>query len=266
MRHFGTANARCLSSGVSASSGMKAGEAAREAAEREAARKREEATRLAKLTEQDRKPQDDTCSRDDEKLARLRGSLAQGWVREDLKRLQNTACDRVQSEVVALLDQLAAAEAAQPRVATEPLSANTPELVLSTQRELRRLGCFDGEEDGRLGDATTAAIRRYLSEKGRPSKDIEVTDILIAELNDESTRVCPVTCAHGEHAEGDRCVAGANRRRRGQPRVNATRKTSGEPGRQCQARAGQAGRTEVRVTNGHHARPRARHIAPDDPR
>jgi len=160
------------------------------------------------LTEQDRKPQDDTCSRDDEKLARLRPSLAQGWAREDLKRLQrDTVCDHVRSDAVALLDQLAAPEAGQPRVATEPLSANSPELVLSAQRELQRLGCFDGEEDGRRGDATTAAIRRYLSEKGRPSKDIKLTDTLIAELKDQSTRVCPLTCSRGEHAEGDRCVA-----------------------------------------------------------
>src|SRR5207248_926450 len=149
-------------------------EAPREAAEREAARKREEAARLAKLTEQDRRLQDDTCSRDDEKLARLRGSLALGWAREDLKRLQrDTACDRVRSDVAALLGQLAAPEAGQPRYATEPPPANSPKLILSAQRELQRLGCFDGEEDGRPGWATTAAIRRYPLEKGRASRDIK---------------------------------------------------------------------------------------------
>ena len=161
--------------------------------------------------------QDDACSRDDEKLARLRGSLPQGWAREDLKRLQrDTPCDDVRSDVVALLGQLAAPEAGQPRYATEPPPANSPELILSAQRELQRLGCFDGEEDGRPGSATTAAIRRYLLEKGRPSRDIKVTDTLIAELKDQSNRVCPLTCSRGEHAEGDRCVADAkpqNRKR-----------------------------------------------------
>jgi Caspase domain len=186
---------------------LKAEEAARKLAERESEIKREEGRRLAKSTEQDRKSQDDTCSRDNEKLARLRGSLAQGWAREDLKRLQqNTACDRVRSDAVTLLAQLTAPEAGQQRAATEPPPANTPELILSAQGELRRLGCFVGEEDGRLGDATTAAIRRYLLEKGRSSKDIKVTVSLIADLKDQSTRVCPLTCSRGEHAEGDRCV------------------------------------------------------------
>ncbi|MFL6972928.1 MAG: caspase family protein [Xanthobacteraceae bacterium] len=282
---------------------LNAVEAPREAAEREAARKREEAARLAKLTEQDRRLQDDTCSRDDEKLARLRGSLALGWAREDLKRLQrDTACDRVRSDVAALLDQLAAPEAGQwrgateppaaregkvrakregaqqddacsrddeklarlrgslpqgwaredlkrlqrdtpcddvrsdvvallgqlaapeagqPRYATEPPPANSPELILSAQRELQRLGCFDGEEDGRPGWATTAAIRRYLLEKGRASRDIKVTDTLIAELKDQSTRVCPLTCSRGEHAEGDRCVVDAKPEKQETPRTTS---------------------------------------------
>jgi uncharacterized caspase-like protein len=208
---------------------LKAEEAAREAVEREAARKREEATRLAKLTEPNRKPQADTCSRDDEKLARLRPSLAMGWAQEDLKRLQrDTACDHVRSEAVALLDQLAAREAGQPRVATEPLSANTPELVLSAQRELQRLGCFDGEEDGRLGAATVAAIRRYLSEKGRTSKDIKVTDTLIAELQDRRTRVCPLTCSRGEHAEGDRCVANVKAEKQGTPKPTSRQRNEAD--------------------------------------
>jgi hypothetical protein len=283
---------------------LKSEEALRESAEREATRKREDAARLAKLTEPDRNPQDDACSRDDEKLARLRGSLALGWAREDLKRLQQTtACDRVRSDAVALLAELAApqagswrdateaapaktgapqrdetcslddeklarlrgslaqgwaredlkrlqqttacehvrsdavallnqqgaSEAGQYRLATEPPSANSPELILSAQRELQRLGCFDGDEDGRLGTATTAAIRRYLSEKGRPSRDVRVTDTLIAELKDQSTRVCPLTCARGERAEGDRCVADAKPERQETPRASSrTSRPSGK--------------------------------------
>jgi uncharacterized caspase-like protein len=282
---------------------LKAEDASREAAEREAARKREEGARLAKLTEPERNPQDDTCSRDDEKLARLRGSLALGWAREDLKRLQqttacdrvrsdaaalltelaapkagsyrdasppppantaarkpqdescsrddekllrlrdslpqgwaqedlkrlqqNTACDQVRSDAVALLNQLAAPEGGQYRLATAPPAANNSELILSAQRELQRLGCFDGEEDGRPSATTTAAIRRYLVEKGRPSGDIRVTDTLIAELKDQSTRVCPLTCARGERADGDRCVADAKPQKPEAPRAGARPRNEG---------------------------------------
>jgi hypothetical protein len=281
---------------------LKAEDASREAAEREAARNREDAARLAKLTEPERNPQDDACSRDDEKLARLRGSLALGWAREDLKRLQQTtpcdrvrsdvvallaelaapqaeswrnvteatpanigvqqgdetcsrddeklarlrgslalgwaredlkrlqqttACERVRSDAVALLDQLAAPAAGQYRLATAPPSGNNSELILSAQRELQRLGCFDGEEDGRPTAATTAAIRRYLAEKGRPSTDIKVTDSLIAELKDESTRICPLRCARGERAEGDRCVTDAKPQKQEAPRATSRQRGEG---------------------------------------
>ena len=173
-----------------------------------------------------RNPQDNACSLDDEKLARLRGSLAQGWAREDLKRLQQTtACERVRSDAIALLNQLPAPEAGQYRLATELASANNPDLILSAQRELQRLGCFDGEADGRLGDATTAAIRRYLSEKGRPSRDTKMTDTLLAELKEQSPRVCPLTCSRGEHAEGDRCVADAKPEKQEIPRPSSRQRS-----------------------------------------
>jgi hypothetical protein len=157
----------------------------------------------------EQRAQDEACSRDDDKLARLRGSLALGWAREDLKRLQaGTACDHVRAEAVALLAELTPGEAGQYQLANQPRAAST-ELVLSAQRELQRLGCFEGEEDGRPSESTMAAIRRYLSVRGPSRGDINITESLIAELRAESTRVCPLTCARGEHAEGDRCVAGA---------------------------------------------------------
>jgi len=116
---------------------------------------------------------------------------------------------------LAKLNEAAAPPQPSPEVAREPVprqqapSANTAALILSAQRELRRLGCFKGEEDGRLSEATTSAIERYLAQKGRPSSDVRVTDGLVADLRDEPRRVCPLGCARGEHAEGDRCVANA---------------------------------------------------------
>jgi len=175
----------------------------------EANAKRDQAAPSAQSAEQGRSAQDEACSLDDEKLARLRGSLALGWAREDLKRLQHgTSCDRVRAEAVALLAELSPGEAGQYQLANQPRAAST-ELVLSAQRELQRLGCFEGAEDGRPSERTTAAVRRYLSLRGQSQDDVNISERLIAELRAESTRVCPLTCARGEHAEGDRCVAGA---------------------------------------------------------
>ena len=72
------------------------------------------------------------------------------------------------------------AVAPQPAAPREPL-ANTPELISSAQNELRRLGCFTGRDDGNLSSATREAIGRYLSQKGRPSRDVKVTDEMVEE-------------------------------------------------------------------------------------
>src|SRR5215216_174545 len=197
---------------------LKAEEAARKLAEREAAKQREDEARRTKAAEADRTQQNDACSRDDEKVALLKPSLGQGWAREDLKRLERqTTCDRVRSEVVALLaqpttdiaKQSATPQQAPPQQAPAPQqpAANTPDLIASAQSELRRLGCFAGQDDGKLGGATTEAIKRYLSQKGRASNDVKVTESLIADLKDQTARACPLTCSRNEHVEGDVCVA-----------------------------------------------------------
>src|SRR5215211_2396015 len=197
---------------------LKAEEAARKLAEREAAKQREDEARRTKAAEADRTQQNDACSRDDEKVALLKPSLGLGWAREDLKRLERqTTCDRVRSEVVALLaqpatdiaKQSATPQQAPPQQAPAPQqpAANTPDLIASAQSELRRLGCFAGQDDGKLGGATTEAIKRYLSQKGRASNDVKVTESLIADLKDQTARACPLTCSRNEHVEGDVCVA-----------------------------------------------------------
>jgi uncharacterized caspase-like protein len=174
----------------------------REEAARQAARQRDEEARQAKSAA---RPKDEACQHDEERLARLRNSASQGWAREDLRRLQrDTACERVRSEVVALLSS---DPGQQPTTPAAPV--NTPELIIAAQSELHRLGCFAGDEDGTLGNSTKEALQRYLSQKGRPIKDIKVTDSLVASLKDETKRVCPLTCARGEHPEGDRCIADA---------------------------------------------------------
>src|SRR5262249_45050359 len=158
-----------------------------------------------------------------ERLDRLRASAGQGWAREDLKRLQQeTTCERVRSEVIALLTP-----ATQParEVAREPAPAreapvNTPELVLSAQSELRRLGCFTGAEDGNLSGTTREAIQRYLSQKGRSAKDVKVTDQLVADLKGEDGRVCPLSCSRGEHPEGDRCIANVKPEKTEKPKAS----------------------------------------------
>ncbi|MFL6949064.1 MAG: caspase family protein, partial [Xanthobacteraceae bacterium] len=239
---------------------LKAEEAARKLAEREAAKQREDEARRTKAAEADRTQQNDACSRDDEKVALLKPSLGQGWAREDLKRLERqTTCDRVRSEVVALLaqpstdiakqsatPQQGAPQQAPPQQAPAPQqpAANTPDLIASAQSELRRLGCFAGQDDGKLGGATTEAIKRYLSQKGRASNDVKVTESLIADLKEQTARACPLTCSRNEHVEGDVCVANTKPEKQ-EPKATARQHDEDAKATREQARREQAKREQA---------------------
>jgi Caspase domain len=252
---------------------LKAEDAARKVAEREAAQRREEEARRTKAAEADRTRENDACRRDGDRLALLKPSIGQGWAREDLRRLERqTTCDRVRSEVLALLTpptldiareppapQQPAPQQAAPQPAPAPQQAapqpapapqqpatNTPQLIASAQSELRRLGCFAGQDDGKLAGATTEAIKRYLSQKGRATNDVKVTVSLVADLKEEAARVCPLTCSRNEHVEGDVCVANTKPEKQEPPKATARQSDEDAKAKREQARREQARRDEAR--------------------
>ena len=175
-------------------------ETERLAAQREAA----ERTRLARL-EAERKA-DEACKRDEERLTGLQ--LGGSNARDQLVRFERElACDRLRPLVVAAIAGLAV-EAPKTRVVPPPaLLMDTPQLVSAAQIELRRIGCFDGGDDGKLGDATRSALKRYLTQRGLPSDPIKVSETLVAELKTQDKGVCPLDCKRGQVAENGRCVA-----------------------------------------------------------
>jgi hypothetical protein len=164
--------------------------------------------------------------------------------RADKARAEREAAQRRDEEAKRLkaeeaARQLAEREAAQRR-------ANTPDLIASAQGELRRLGCFAGQDDGKLGGATTDAINRYLSQKGHPTKDVKVTDSLVADLKDQTARVCPLTCSRNEHAEGDICAANTKLEKQEQPKATARHSDEDAKTKREQAKREQAMREEAR--------------------
>jgi len=191
-----------------------AAEAARQKAEREAATKRAEGERQAKLAEEAAQAaREAACKREEERLAALQASGKRSL--GDLRRFsEEVTCERLRPSVMAALDQAAKEAEAEMAAATpsEPSKpvANTPELVLSAQTELVRIGCLDGRIDGIFGNNTRGAVERYMAEKGRPEADVEITGDFVTMLRNESSRVCPLTCAAGEVIKGERCVAAEN--------------------------------------------------------
>jgi uncharacterized caspase-like protein len=138
--------------------------------------------------------QEAACKTEQDRLDALQAEGAKA--RDDLKQLQQgLACERLRPLVTAALDQANALP-----------DVDTPDQIRTAQRELTRLGCFSGSIDGKLTPPTTAAIQLYYKEFGKPTDNADVSDGFIADLKNQSGRVCPLVCPNGQVASGEQCV------------------------------------------------------------
>ncbi|HLK80019.1 MAG TPA: peptidoglycan-binding protein [Xanthobacteraceae bacterium] len=88
-----------------------------------------------------------------------------------------------------------------PHLATEPNQppaasasaasrANSPEQIRRAQVELRRLDCFQGRVDGKLGNHTREAVKKFWASAKQPVTDVNITDELIAQLSERGDNFC----------------------------------------------------------------------------
>jgi hypothetical protein len=72
----------------------------------------------------------------------------------------------------------------QPSAAATPaaLRANTSEQIRKAQTELKRLDCLEGRIDGKLGDRTRDAVKKFWISAKQPAVEVDITDQLIADL------------------------------------------------------------------------------------
>jgi hypothetical protein len=89
--------------------------------------------------------------------------------------------------VVAALEQLTKSAAEPAKPAVQESAADTPELVRSAQKELRRIGCYAGRESGSLDDSTKRAVADYRSKRGQTTAEIKITEGLVAELKQQGS-------------------------------------------------------------------------------
>jgi peptidoglycan hydrolase-like protein with peptidoglycan-binding domain len=84
------------------------------------------------------------------------------------------------------------AEPSQPPAANAPSAprANAPEQIKKAQIELRRLDCFQGSVDGKLGNQTREAVKKFWTSAKQPAAEINITDELIAELSERGDNFC----------------------------------------------------------------------------
>jgi hypothetical protein len=169
-----------------------AAEKARQQAERDAALKREQEAQQSVLTDASRK-QEAACNDEQDRLTTLQAAGKKAV--DDLKQLaQRLTCERLRPLVTAALDKASAPD------------LNTPDQVRAAQQQLTRLGCFSGDVDGNLNDATKAAVQHYQAARGKSASDVQISDALVSDLKSQTARVCPLVCPAGKFAQGEQCV------------------------------------------------------------
>jgi peptidoglycan hydrolase-like protein with peptidoglycan-binding domain len=85
-----------------------------------------------------------------------------------------------------------ATEPSRSPVADPPaaLPANSPEQIRKAQTELRRLDCLTGRIDGKLGDQTRQAVKKFWTSARQPAVEVNITDELISDLAERGDGFC----------------------------------------------------------------------------
>jgi uncharacterized caspase-like protein len=165
---------------------------AAERQQREAERKAAEsrfAAELKKAQEEAKKTREALVAAEKEREAALRAA-------ETARKQQDEARKSTETVVASL-----------PRTAATREQPDEAALVRSMQKELRRVGCDPGKEDGVWGSAVSGAIDNYNRyAKAALPNDGPSQDSLAAIIG-KKARVCPLECGEGRRPMGDRCVA-----------------------------------------------------------
>jgi peptidoglycan hydrolase-like protein with peptidoglycan-binding domain len=85
-----------------------------------------------------------------------------------------------------------ATEPSRPPVAdaSAALPGSSPEQIRKAQTELRRLDCLKGRIDGKLGDQTRQAVKKFWTSAGQPAVEVNITDELISDLAERGDGFC----------------------------------------------------------------------------
>jgi peptidoglycan hydrolase-like protein with peptidoglycan-binding domain len=68
--------------------------------------------------------------------------------------------------------------------------ANSPDQIRRAQTELRRLDCLKGRVNGKFGDQTREAVKKFLAMAKQPAVDVNITDELISQLAQRGDNFC----------------------------------------------------------------------------
>jgi caspase domain-containing protein len=183
--------------------------------------KRQEA--LRQQADLERRRSEENCRREEAKLAELRAHGASA--REELVKFETAAdCKALRPLIAAAVTALppdvppvnvpvTPVPMPSPMPRLQPAKANLPEQIRHAQTELKRLGCFNGNPDSRMNEATRNAVKAFWSHTHKPVVEINITDEFIADLEQHRDRICGPPPAKREPLP----VANQQRPPRGEP-------------------------------------------------
>jgi len=153
-------------------------------AQREAARQREDEERRAKLSAAEREKADrEAARRRDEEEKRAKAAAEADAKAAEAEKKAAEAEKKAAAEAETKAQREAALRIEQERARAKPLDG--AEVVRSAQIELRRLGCYEGDDNGVLNDATRRALQAYRLSTGHGRGDIGVTAALVEDLQQQ---------------------------------------------------------------------------------
>jgi uncharacterized caspase-like protein len=201
---------------------LKAEDARREA-EQQAARRAEELRRQLeearapqtadvkqKLSEQAKKELEE--ARKQAELAQQQAEAARQQVAEakrqaiadaQLQVEQARQAAREDAEKIAALTPKQSAPQAPP---PSSLPIDQADITRLLQAHLKRVGCNSGNVDGNWNDSSRKALELF-NKNAQTQFDVKIASLdALDAVRNKPDRVCPLICAKGQRADGDRCV------------------------------------------------------------
>ncbi len=80
------------------------------------------------------------------------------------------------------------------------------ELVRSIQKELNRVGCRAGSEDGLWGLGSRRALEQFARLSKVELAALEPSDGVLERLRTQKARICPLACGQNQQLKGGRCI------------------------------------------------------------
>jgi uncharacterized caspase-like protein len=103
------------------------------------------------------------------------------------------------AKVAALTPEKAAAPSAPPAI-------DPADIARLLQAHLKRVGCDPGNSDGKWDDTSKKALELF-NKNAQTKFDIKLASLdALDGVRGKTDRVCPLVCAKGQKAEGDRCI------------------------------------------------------------